>query len=386
MPVLWRYLIIDFIKVTGVCVIAFIAILLTMRFDDIAHFASLGASISYIIFFTLYQIPYILPIALPLSCLIASLILVQKLSHSHEITALRACGFSLKKIITPILMTAGFLAIINFWIASELATQSHLKTNLLKTELRSINPLLLLNHKQLMKMKGFYFTSLGPVHVGESASDVVFALPNRHRERIHLVLARNFHSSPSLFNGENVTLITSEKNLVSNDFDHLLIENIGKLKTEIQDFSDFLQRKAWTINNDYLQFSILLARIQLQKEEYFKAKAEEKDPQLLKQLILHLNRSRSEVIKRLSISLAVFSLTLMGCAFGLNISRKKTPKSLYFVIGLTTFYLISFFIAKSIEHNFFLAGALYLTPHIIIIIVSIYFIKRISKGIELCLK
>ena len=42
MPVLWRYLIAYFLRIAIVCVLAFIAILLTMRLDEIAHFAALG--------------------------------------------------------------------------------------------------------------------------------------------------------------------------------------------------------------------------------------------------------------------------------------------------------------------------------------------------------
>ncbi len=65
------------------------------------------APVAYIVFFALYESP-IFPIALPLSCLIASLLLIQRLSSSHELTALRASGFSLFDILTPILITAAF--------------------------------------------------------------------------------------------------------------------------------------------------------------------------------------------------------------------------------------------------------------------------------------
>src|SRR5438132_1223109 len=98
MPALWRYLITYFLKIAFTCNLAFVAILLTMQLDDIAHFAALGAPFHYILLFTFHQIPYILPIALPLSCLIASLLLMQRLSNTHELTALRASGFSLRDI------------------------------------------------------------------------------------------------------------------------------------------------------------------------------------------------------------------------------------------------------------------------------------------------
>ena len=41
-------------------------------------------------------------ITIPISCLIVPMLLFQKLSHTHELTALRICGLGLKPIITPL--------------------------------------------------------------------------------------------------------------------------------------------------------------------------------------------------------------------------------------------------------------------------------------------
>lgn len=381
MPILWRFLIAHFLKITLACVLAFVAILLTMQLDEIAHFAALGAPSHYLFYFTLHQIPYILPIALPISCLIGSLLLIQRLSASHELTALRATGFSLMDIFAPIFLTAAFLSIANFWVASELATQSHLQTNLLKSELRSINPLLLLHNKHLMRLKGFYFEALGSTQVGESASDVVFALPNKHQERIHLMLAKNLKTAPSFFLGQKVTLITASPGIKETDFDHLLIENMGASITQIQDFADLLQKKVLTVNNDYLQLPLLLIRIQDQRRQLKEAK---KSGNLVESQTIktHLNRSLSEITKRFSLSLAVFSFTIMGACFGLNISRRRRNYTLYLAIFLTTLYLISFFVAKGLDHHLWMTGSLYLVPHVLIIAVSLVILRRISRGYE----
>lgn len=382
MPILWRYLISYFLRITVTCILAFVAILLTMQLDDIAHFAALGAPLHYILLFTLYQIPYILPIAIPLSCLIASLLLIQRLSSTHELTALRASGFALSNILTPIWLTAAFLTVGNFWIASELATQSHLQTNLLKSELRSINPLLLLHNKHLMRLKGFYFEALGASRVGESASEVILALPNRRHERLHLMIAQHLKANSQLFIGEDVTLITGMANEQEEDFDHLLIENMKKSVTNVSDFSDMLQKKVCTINNDYLQIPLLLERIQEQKLLLQEAKNKEEEKEKLKSLKAQLNRSHSEINKRFSIAIATFSFTLMGTSFGINISRRRRYRSLYFAIGLTTLYLVAFFVAKGLDHQRWLAAALYLIPHLLIIGASLFILKRVAKGIE----
>jgi lipopolysaccharide export system permease protein len=382
MPILWRYLMNYFLRIVLVCILAFVAILLTMRLDEIAHFAALGAPIAYLLIFTLYQIPYILPVALPLSCLIASLLLIQRLSNAQEITALRASGFSLFDIMAPIWITAAFLSVGNFLITSEIATQSHLQTNLLKSELRSINPLLLLHNKHLMRLKGFYFEALGASHVGESASNVVLALPNQHSQRLHLMIAQYLKATPTMFVSEGMTLMTGMASEQEEDFDQLLVENIGQSFTHVKDFSDVLYKKVWVINNDYLQMPLLLTRIQEQRHLLQEAQLKEENKVEIKSLKTQLNRSLSEIMKRFSIAIAVFSFTLMGTAFGINISRKRHYYSLYLAILLTTVYLIAFFVARGIDHQLWLATALYLIPHIFIICASIIVLKRVAKGIE----
>ncbi len=380
-PLLWRYFFVSFFKIMIFCLCAFIALLLIMRLDDIAHFIALGAPFQSILFFTLYQIPYIFPIALPLSCLIASFLFSQQLSNTHELTVLRASGFSIGHLLAPLLLAASFLSIGNFWMASELATACHCRTNELKNEFRSINPLLLLHNKHLMRLKGFYFDILGASHIGESASGAILAIPNKQQQRLHLMIADKLHTSPSHFTGEGVTLLTGSPSENEEDFDDLFIENMKSSVTPIADFSDLLQKKVWMINNDYLPLPLLLTRIQEQRHALQKAKEEGKKGVELKPLRKELDRSLSEITKRSSIAFATFSFTLMGLALGMGIGRRKSPYRLYLVIALTTLYLIAFFVAKGID-RFELATVLYILPHFFILMASLFILRRLAKGIE----
>lgn len=383
MPILWRYLSIQYIKMALFCVAAFVAILLTVRLDEIAHFIALGAPIHYVVKFTLYQIPYILPIAIPISCLIAALILVQRLSSSHELTALRASGFALRDLMAPILITAAIISLLNFWIISELATHSHLTTNQLKNELRGVNPLLLLHNKHLMRLKGIYFEALGVSRVGESASDVILAIPDKHHHRISLFIAKQLQATPSAFIGDRTTMISSLKS-PSNEteqFDHLLVENIKESSTSVQDFAQILQKKVWTINNDYLKMSMLLARIEELRHQLANAKEAHDHPKV-KQIYTELGKSIADIARRVSMALSVFSFTLMGLAFGIQIGRQQKRRGLFIVIALTTFYLICFFTAKGLDRNWFLAMTLYLVPPMMLVGISTWTLYRIARGIE----
>lgn len=89
MPILWRYLLKNYFQVFFLCVTGFISILLVTRVQEIARLAALNSQIDIIILFTLCQIPYILPIAIPISGLISAILLVQRLSHTQELSTLR---------------------------------------------------------------------------------------------------------------------------------------------------------------------------------------------------------------------------------------------------------------------------------------------------------
>jgi lipopolysaccharide export system permease protein len=382
MPIIWRYLLGHYLKVLIFCVVAFIAILLTTRLDEIAHFATLGPEGFYILMFTLHQIPYILPIALPIACLISSILLIQRLSRTHELTALRAAGIGLKGILAPILFAAGLLSIANFYVVSELATHSHLTTSLLKNELRSINPLLLLHNKHLMRLKGIFFNTLGPSKIGELATDVIIATPDKHHERINVMLAGSLRAGSNQFVAHRVTLFTSLDHDLMEKQDKLVVENIENADTTLQDFAQIMQKKVWTLNNDHLRMPLLVAQLSHEKKSLAESIAQNEPISTQKQIKRSIHRIYSEIYRRFSVAIAVFTFTLMGAAFGISISRQHSNRGLIFVIGLASLYLIAFFAAKAVDHLVATAALFYFAPHVLMIMASIWSLNRATRGVE----
>lgn len=377
MPIYWRYLLSNYLKVLCLCAATFIAVLLATRLDEIAHFITLGSEGVIVLLFVLYQIPYILPIALPLSCLISAMILIQRLSTTQELTAFRACGLSLRKLFTPILLSGFLLSALNFFIVSEIATHSHFQGGVLKSRLRALNPLLILHNKHLVRMKGLFFDIMGSSQMGESASNVVLAMPSRTQSRMNVMFAQEIEVDPDHFYAKGVTLISSLGTETPDHPETLLVENIGTTETSLENFSHFFQKKVWTINPDHLRLPLLRARIKSEKAALEGASPEEK--RILNKMI---NRSYSEILRRISISLSVITLTLLGMACGLRISRKQSHRTLIILIALVTFFLISFFAAKAVDERLWASGALYLIPHALIIAYAVFLIRRISKGKE----
>lgn len=362
MPILWRYLAQNFLRTFFLCLGAFLAILLTSRLEEIAHFSSLGADLRLIGLFTLFQIPYILPIAIPVSCLIASILLMQRLSADQELTALRSSGFSLNKIIAPLLLLGAFISLFNFYTVSELATLSHLKANFLKNELRSVNPLLLFHNKPLMQMKGIYYDARGGSKLGASAKDVIIGMPDEKRHGLNLILAKEMSANEQTFSAKQLSILSPFKSAPEVGFSDLILETLQNAEAPLENFSELIQKKTYPINNDTLNMGFLLLR------------KNESDPKQIRQIY-------SEIARRISAGLSPFTFTLLGLCFGMSISRLRKKYSLAFPTCLAALYLTCFFAGKAFESNPPLACSLYLVPHIIIIAASVYKIENISKGI-----
>lgn len=383
MPILWRYLLSNFLRVFVLCVAAFVVILLTMRLDEIAYFATLGSNATQVLWFALQQIPYIMPIAIPISTLIASLLLAQNLSQAHEMTSMRACGFSFRDIFTPVLVAALFLSMLNFYIVSEMSTSSHLNAGQLKNQLRSINPLFLLHNKHLMRMKGFYFDTFGPSRVGEYAQDAIFFSPGKHTNRLNMMVAKQLKTASLTFVGDHVTILTGQKmEKGSETSENLIIENMRLTRATIQDFSQMLEKKIWTINNDHLRLPELLVRLDDSRSRLSQLRLDVDNKMAIKEAKMAFNQSLTEIMRRFSVALAVFSFTLMGLSFGTSISRNRSNRALFFVVILGAFFLIAFFSAKSYDHALILSALLYLLPHVIICAAAFINQRRIARGIE----
>lgn len=381
MPILWRFLLFQYLKVFCLSLFSFISVLLITRLDEIARFASLGAPVKLVLLFTLHQILYILPIAIPISALIASMILYQNLSRTHELTAMRSSGMGLKQITFPVILAGMILACLNFYIVSELATRSHLSSKQMVRELKSINPLLLLQNKQLVKLKDAY-VDIGSLYSGEVAQDAVVIFYNRNTQRLNLMGAKTFRLSKSILFGENVHFISSLNSENSDSFDHLIIENQERVSTPASEFSKFLRTSGWHVNNDHLQFSLLLVRMQMEFNKLWELQKSHFETFQVKELTLKITRCFSEMSRRLSAAIAVFTFTLMGIAFGIDITRLQSKKGPLLVVLLAAFFLSAFFLAKNFDHSFFLATALYLFPHIIIVFLSIRVLRCVTRGIE----
>jgi lipopolysaccharide export system permease protein len=364
MPLLWRYLLRNYFQVFVLCVSSFISVLLVMRFQEIARFAASGASLLHVCLFTLYQIPYILPMAVPVSCLIATILLLQKLSHSHELTALRACGLSIKTIVHPLILAGCLLTLVNFTIASELAPLCRGMSKELVYKMTTLNPLLLLQKDTMIKLKDIY-VEMKVLKSGKYAEDVVFVMRNSSNERLGIMTAKELTLENEFLTGNHVTFVSNIDPKQNDAFDHLIVENQRSMSTKASHLSPFIQTADWNSSYDYLPMRLLLAKMMQSKKSLSSS-----------------GWAFLEICRRSSLALGAFTFTFMGAAFGIAISRGRNKKGLLWTLGLCSFFLACFLAAKSIRHAPFMSCFFFLLPHPIIAFFSLRSLNRVSRGIE----
>lgn len=361
MPLLWRYLATSYLRVFLLSTSGFICVLLITRLKDIARFAALTNNVSEIIFYTLYQIPNVLPIAIPISCLIASLLLFQKFSKTHELTALRASGFSLKKITLPILCCSFFISFFNFYLASEIAPRCITASKKIAHSQVSLNPIFLLEKPKLLKIKNA-FVDLEPTSDKNSAKNLIFITPNRYNGKLSLVSAKKLHLE------ENGILVGSKVSIIShhldniNNFDTLIIENQDLMKTEAKKITKIMKSENFAINSLHLPTKMLLAA------------AEKQDKAKKQQLYL-------EIIRRIAISFSAFSFTFIGISYGIEIGRTESKKKIIIASLLALFILASFIAAKAFKYHPLLAILAYILVQPFILFISTRSFYRSSKGL-----
>lgn len=362
MPLFWRYLLKDYFKILILSLVCFICVLLVMRAQEIARFATLSSGASKVFLFTLYQIPYILPFALCISTLIGSMITMGSLTSSHEITAFRCAGISFMTLLTPVLLTSLFLCLLNFMIISEMAPRCRLSSSKMLYETAADNPLILFRKNKFLKIKDSYVD----MHVHDSddaAENVLLAFKDASSGKLSLFLAKSLEIIQNELVGKKISLISSIE--TRETFDDLLLENQESMKMQAKKLSTLLQKSNQKIRYEHLPTKLLI----------LKHKSEKKEIKARKEFFF-------ESTKRAFFTLCPLTFTLLGLSFGLQIGRNpkgaKLIKVSLYILMIFTCYLL----AKALHKSPPLALALFILPHPLVFTLCRARLKKLERGQE----
>jgi lipopolysaccharide export system permease protein len=360
MPILWRYLLKDFLKTFSICCISFLWIILLMRAQEIARFATLSPSVKQTALFGVIQLPYIIPFGIPISCLIAAFAVSTHLNNSCELTSLRASGSSLFSIFSPIYFCSLFLSLLSFYIISEVTPSCKNLSKSLLYDSIGTSPMLIFKKKKFLNLRN----SCMEINSGseiESGKDFIFGYLDPSNHLLTLILAKKITANPSQVKMNDFSSITNGKENISG-FNTLIIEN----------------QKSSTISTS--TFLKLIKRDE--KEESFE------DLKMKPCILKWIHNSKKdkikgsyEIFKRVYFLTLPFVFTLIGLHSGLRLSRVASSKSNLFLLGQILLIFISFFIAKSVHKNLFLSLIFFFAPSLIILFIHFWKSLRFERGV-----
>lgn len=350
MSILWRYFLAHFSKIFFLSISGFISLLFVSRLKDIARFLSLSSEGKTTLSFLLLQIPHILPIAIPISAFFASYFLMQKISHTNELTAIRSLGVSIKTLFQPLIVAALFLSIINIYFCFEITPLAKYQMRKLLTDKTSKNPLFLMQKKELLPIEQSYLFMKGNEN---NVEDFLFIGPKSDDHSLFLVTANQLGYKDKKLHGKNISSIFFLEN--ENSFDTLFLENEKEISSYAPLLTQSLKKNHYRTNPSSLPMRLVFLH------------AKEKSTMWL------------EILRRLSLGFAPFTFVLLGASFGMEISRRKKEKMMQAFL-LCSLLLLAYLAGKQMKAIPLCSACCFILPHMFLFFFSFRRINRIARG------
>jgi len=380
-PIVWRYLLREYTKIVAICLFGIVTLFLSTRLEDVAHFIALGAPVTKIVAFILYQIPYMLQIAIPLASLVAGFTLFSNMSSSGELTALRSTGYSVQSLLTPLTFFTTLMAIVMMWGLFDVSAKSRLATKKLEFDVREDEPLTFIQNSRYFFKHGVAMELTGSLRTGQNAKDLLFCLPSRKNDRLSLIIIKQAHAKRNCLHGNYMTLLSSNPpSSATKAFGSLLVENADKKKTPIGQVHELAQKKTWSISPEYMPLAVVRAKRQHLRQEMsarlYKGLNTKKTATLIQKFT-------SEPFRRLSLSLAVISLYLIGAVSGIR-NHRTSRRLIALIRPLFCFalFIACYLAGKKLDEKAAAAIAFYLLVHLFLIVYAYRRKNKLELGME----
>ena len=381
LPVLWRHLLKEYLRALCICLFGIVTFLLTTKLEEVARFITFGASIGKICLFVLCQIPYTLQIAVPIASLVAGFTVLSTMSSNGELTAARASGYSLTSILAPLSLCSMLIGALMMWGMFDLSARSHLAAKEMEFDVRKNEPLAFLQSGRFLAEHGVALELNGSLHNGESAKDLLLCLTPPGGDRLSIIILKKAHAEEKALIGNSMTVISSKAPQTPDQkFGSLVVENADTKTTPTTFVYELAKKHHWKPSADQFTMSVIRAE---QKELRHEIAVAEYKGHSSKKLHKFLNKFVSEPFRRLSLSLAVFSLCLAGAVSGIQTSRARR-RLLHAAGPLLAFgvFIASYLAGKNLDDVAPLAIFFYLLPHPILWMFSSSLKNRLEHGME----
>lgn len=126
MRILPRYVLGRFVRSFGLSAAAFVVVFVVVDLSNhISAYLDRGVAATEILVYYAWSVPYFLFLVLPMSMLLGSLFCVGGLARTNELSAMKASGISLYRILLPIQVFAILVSAAAWWASTELVPRAN---------------------------------------------------------------------------------------------------------------------------------------------------------------------------------------------------------------------------------------------------------------------
>ncbi len=135
MSLITRYVLRLFITAIAASLVAFVSIFFVVDLiEQLDRFLDRNVAPGYIVLYYVYYMPYIFVLTIPVSLLLASLYTFGQLTRQGELTAMKASGLSLYRLLRPMLLVSAVVSAGLFWAGEWLVPHTSMKRAEIKSE------------------------------------------------------------------------------------------------------------------------------------------------------------------------------------------------------------------------------------------------------------
>ena len=267
------------------------------------------------------------------------------------------------------------------WGIFNLSARSHNAAKELEYDVREEAPLAFIQSGRFLAEHGVALEMNGSLCNGQQAKNILMCLTPPGTGRLSLVLLKSSIAEPKALLGKTMTIISSKAPQTADlKFGSLLVENADEKRTPTDFVHEFAKKKHWRPGPDQFSLSVVRAKQQvLQREVAVKQYKGHSAKKLDKQL----QQLTSEPYRRLSLSLAVYTLCIAGAVSGIRTSR--LPRRFWHVLcPLLAFglFVTAYLTGKNLDDIAPIAICFYVLPHLALWKFSSSMKTRLEHGME----
>jgi len=343
MRILNRYIVLDYL-VIFLAALALITFVMTVgALAKAVDLMARGISPLLIAKFFFQNVPYILSFSMPISTLFAALLLFGRLSMDNEISAMKACGISLWRLVAPLVVLSIFFSAICIYINCEVAPSAKYANKKLLRSAGVEEPINLLEEGRFIND----FPGL-MIYIGRKNGNIV-------KDVVAYELSDK--------GGIKRSVRAREGDLVPNNEDRTLTVKLYNVRMEMPDTDDPHDvSKTTYVNAEYypikLDFNKMLKGNSVKRKRSHMKMGQlidgiqniDRDFPVLspKQRRIEKTRLVIEANRRVSTAIGCFTFMLIGIPLGVKSHRKETSIGMVMSLGIVFLYYIFIVVAKAL--------------------------------------